>query len=150
MSFSAVRNVGTETPAFEAWRNSRAVARSLRTPNGFGTHWRVLMLLVAGTAFGSGDAVIAQQPGQLVPPIASAEALAFEVASVKLAAPADRTQGTLPVISRGRFEFGNVTLRTLMYYAYGTGLSTAMRVSGGPAWLKVMIRRYRCATFSNP
>jgi uncharacterized protein (TIGR03435 family) len=39
------------------------------------------------------------------------------------------------VISRGRLEFRNVTLRTLMYYVYGTGLSTAMSVSGGPDWM---------------
>jgi len=72
-----------------------------------------------------------------VPPIASADAppLKFEAASVKAAAPADRTVGTLPVISPGRLEFRNVTLRTLMYYAYGTGLSTAMSVSGGPDWM---------------
>jgi hypothetical protein len=50
-----------------------------------------------------------------VPPIASADApsLTFEVASVKAAAPADRRFGTLPVISRGRLEFRNVTLRAV-------------------------------------
>jgi uncharacterized protein (TIGR03435 family) len=61
--------------------------------------------------------------------------LTFEAATVKTAAPADPASGTLPAISRGRLEFRSVTLRTLMYYAYGTGLSTALNVSGGPDWM---------------
>jgi uncharacterized protein (TIGR03435 family) len=63
------------------------------------------------------------------------QSLKFEAATVKAAAPADRTSGTLPAISRGRLEFRSVTPRALMYYAYGTGLSTAMNVSGGPDWM---------------
>jgi hypothetical protein len=63
------------------------------------------------------------------------------VASVKAADPADRTSGTLPVISGGRLEFRNATPRTLMYYANGAGLSTAMSVSGGPEWMKSIQRR---------
>ena len=61
------------------------------------------IILVAASALGSGDAAWAQQPEPLVPPIASADAppLKFEAASVKAAAPADRTVGTLPVISPG-------------------------------------------------
>jgi len=63
------------------------------------------------------------------------QSVKFEAATVKAAVPTDPTTGTLPAISRGRLEFRNVTLRTLMYYAYGTGLSTAMNVSGGPDWM---------------
>jgi uncharacterized protein (TIGR03435 family) len=59
----------------------------------------------------------------------------LEAASVKLAAPGDQTLGTLPAISVGRLEFRNVTLRVMMYYSYGTGLRTAMNVSGGPDWM---------------
>jgi len=66
---------------------------------------------------------------------ASAQSLAFEAASVKPAAPNDRTSGTLPAVSRGRLEFRNVTLKILIYYAYGSGLSTDVNVSGGPEWI---------------
>jgi|HubBroStandDraft_1064217.scaffolds.fasta_scaffold83083_4 uncharacterized protein (TIGR03435 family) len=66
---------------------------------------------------------------------ASGQPLKFEVATVKLAAPADTTSGTAPATSPGRLEFRNVTLRVLIYWAYGSGLSTDMSVSGGPDWM---------------
>jgi hypothetical protein len=61
--------------------------------------------------------------------------LQFEVATVKPAAPNDRASGVMPSTSPGRIEFQNMTLRLLIYQAYGTGLSTAMSVSGGPDWM---------------
>lgn len=59
----------------------------------------------------------------------------FEVATVKPAAPNDTASGTLPTAMPGRIEYRNVTLRVLIYDAYGTGLSTALNVSGGPDWI---------------
>ena len=48
----------------------------------------------------------------------------FEVATVKPAAPKDSVSGVMPSASPGRIEFRNMTLRLLIYQAYGTGLST--------------------------
>lgn len=61
--------------------------------------------------------------------------LKFEVATVKPAAPNDSVSGVIPSSSPGRIEFRNMTLRLLIYQAYGSGLSTAMSVSGGPDWI---------------
>ncbi|HEX5227705.1 MAG TPA: TIGR03435 family protein [Bryobacteraceae bacterium] len=60
---------------------------------------------------------------------------AFEVATVKPAAPDDTVSGLQPSTTPGRMEFRNATLRLLIYWAYGTGMSTAMKVSGGPDWI---------------
>ena len=67
--------------------------------------------------------------------LAGAQQLKFEAATVKPAAPNDPPSGTLPNMSPGRLEFRNVTLKTMIYWAYGTGMSTAMNVSGGPDWI---------------
>ncbi len=61
--------------------------------------------------------------------------LKFEAATVKPAAANDATSGVMPSASPGRIEFRNMTLRLLVYQAYGSGLSTAMSVSGGPDWI---------------
>ena len=61
--------------------------------------------------------------------------LKFEVATVKPAVPNDSVSGVMPSPSPGRIEFRNMTLRLLIYQAYGSGLSTAMSVSGGPDWM---------------
>jgi uncharacterized protein (TIGR03435 family) len=63
------------------------------------------------------------------------QSLKFEVATVKPAAPNDSSSGVMPSASPGRIEFRNMTLRLLIYQAYGSGLSTAMSVSGGPDWM---------------
>lgn len=65
----------------------------------------------------------------------SGQPLKFDVATVKLAAAGDTVSGVMPSTSPGRIEFRNMTLRLLIYQAYGTGLSTAMSVSGGPNWI---------------
>jgi len=67
--------------------------------------------------------------------VASCQPLKFEVASVKPAASNDTDSGVRPSASPGRIEFRNMTLRLLIYQAYGTGLSTALSVSGGPDWM---------------
>jgi uncharacterized protein (TIGR03435 family) len=60
-------------------------------------------------------------------------ALKFEVATIKPAAP-DAAANRVVQNSPGRIAF-QMTLRNLIYYAYGNGLSTALRVSGGPDWI---------------
>jgi uncharacterized protein (TIGR03435 family) len=61
--------------------------------------------------------------------------VSFEVATVKPAAPNDAFSSTTPNVGPGRLEFRNATLRTMIYWAYGSGLSTAVNVSGGPDWI---------------
>ena len=65
----------------------------------------------------------------------SGQQLKFDVATVKPAAPNDSASGVMPSATPGRIQFRNITLRLLIYQAYGTGLSTAMSVSGGPDWM---------------
>lgn len=62
------------------------------------------------------------------------QSVKFEVATVKPASPDDTTTGTFPSTRPGRIEFRNMTLRTLVYWAYGSGLSSSMSVAGGPDW----------------
>ncbi len=75
----------------------------------------------------------------LVAVAAFGQPLKFEAATVKPAAPNassnDSASGVMPSASPGRIEFRNMTLRLLIYQAYGSGLSTAMSVSGGPDWI---------------
>lgn len=61
--------------------------------------------------------------------------LKFEVATIKPAAPNDSVSGAMPSASPGRIEYRNMTLQLLIYQAYGTGLSAALSVSGGPDWI---------------
>jgi len=63
---------------------------------------------------------------------------AFEVATVKLAAPEAVRVATLPApAGPNRLYVPNMTLTTLIYAAYGGGgLNTAMRVTGGPDWIR--------------
>src|SRR5262245_12882977 len=60
---------------------------------------------------------------------------AFEVASIKLAAPdAERNRVMQP--SPNRLQIPSMTLTALIYTAYGDGgLNTSMRVTGGPDWI---------------
>jgi uncharacterized protein (TIGR03435 family) len=60
-------------------------------------------------------------------------ALKFEVATIKPAPPDAAVNRVVPA-GPGRISF-QMTLRNLIYYAYGNGLSTALRVSGGPDWI---------------
>ena len=63
---------------------------------------------------------------------------AFEVATVKLAAPdAVRVVTLPPPAGPNRLYVPSMTLPTLIYAAYGDGgLNTAMRVTGGPDWVR--------------
>ncbi|MBZ5673581.1 MAG: TIGR03435 family protein [Acidobacteriia bacterium] len=60
-------------------------------------------------------------------------ALKFEVATIK-PAPPDAALNRVVQVDPSRISF-QMTLRNLVYYAYGNGLSTALRVSGGPDWI---------------
>jgi len=60
-------------------------------------------------------------------------ALKFEVATIK-PAPPDAALNRVVQVDPSRISF-QMTLRNLIYYAYGNGLSTALRVSGGPDWI---------------
>jgi uncharacterized protein (TIGR03435 family) len=67
--------------------------------------------------------------------VAFGQPLNFDAATIKPAAPNDSASGVMPSASPGRIEFRNMTLRLLIYQAYGSGLNTAMNVSGGPDWI---------------
>lgn len=60
--------------------------------------------------------------------------LAFEAATVKLAAP-DAVRNRVMPSSPNRLSIPGMTLRALIYAAYGDGgFNTSMRVTGGPDW----------------
>lgn len=63
---------------------------------------------------------------------------AFEVATVKLAPPDVARVVTLPPpAGPNRLSIPSMTLTTMIYAAYGGGgLNTAMRVTGGPDWIR--------------
>jgi uncharacterized protein (TIGR03435 family) len=61
---------------------------------------------------------------------------AFEVASVKLAAPDAVPRNQIVPASPGRLYIPSMSLAWLIYTAYGDGgFNTAMRVTGGPEWV---------------
>jgi len=61
--------------------------------------------------------------------------LAFEAATVKLAAP-DAVRNQVVPTSPNRLYIPSMTLTWLIYTAYGDGgFNTSMRVTGGPAWV---------------
>jgi uncharacterized protein (TIGR03435 family) len=82
-------------------------------------------------------AILAGPAGAKAPRDAQADKRpAFEVASVKLAAPDAVRSAVMPQpVSPNRLRIPSMTLVTLVYAAYGGGgLNTAMRVTGGPDW----------------
>src|SRR5688572_27003595 len=61
--------------------------------------------------------------------------LAFEAAAIKLAAP-DAVPNRMMPASPNRLHIPSMTLRALIYAAYGDGgFNTSMRVTGGPDWI---------------
>jgi len=61
--------------------------------------------------------------------------LAFEAATIKLAAP-DAVRNLVMPASRNRLRIPSMTLTALIYAAYGDGgFNTSMRVTGGPDWI---------------
>src|SRR4029079_17196739 len=66
---------------------------------------------------------------------AAEDRLAFEVATIKLAAP-DAVPNRVMPTSPNRLSIPSMTLTALIYAAYGDGgLNTSMRVTGGPDWI---------------
>src|SRR4051812_25033176 len=59
--------------------------------------------------------------------------LSFEVGSIRKATPGNVSNRTT-IVNPRRMTMQNINLTWLTYYAYGAGLSTAVRVAGGPAW----------------
>ena len=60
--------------------------------------------------------------------------LAFEVATIKLAAP-DAVRNQVVPAGPNRLYIPGMTLTALVYHAYGDGgFNTSMRVTGGPEW----------------
>src|SRR5688500_17531326 len=65
---------------------------------------------------------------------ASDVTVAFEAATIKLAAP-DAVRNQVTRTSPNRLFISSMTLTWLIYTAYGNGgFNTAMRVTGGPGW----------------
>jgi len=61
---------------------------------------------------------------------------AFEVATIKLAAPNAVPQNQAVRVSPPRLSIANMSLSWLIYTAYGDGgFNTSMRVTGGPDWV---------------
>jgi len=90
---------------------------------------------IAATALAAvAGAVDRQHPGT------SAEGrLAFEVATVKLAAAGAVGNQVIPS-SPDRLFIPGMTLTTLIYTAYGEGgMNTSLRVTGGPDWIKTTL-----------
>ncbi len=61
---------------------------------------------------------------------------AFEVATIKLAAPNAAPKNQALRVSPTRLSIPSMTLSWLIYAAYGDGgFNTSMRVTGGPDWV---------------
>jgi uncharacterized protein (TIGR03435 family) len=61
---------------------------------------------------------------------------AFEVATIKLAAPNAALSNRMNRVGPNRISIPAMTLLGLIYTAYGEGMGTSVNVSGGPGWLK--------------
>lgn len=62
------------------------------------------------------------------------EKSAFEVATIKLAAPNAAPKNQMVRVSPNRVSIPSMTLSWLIYTAYGEGMSTSTGVKGGPDW----------------
>ena len=80
----------------------------------------LMMFALAGT-------VAAQQP-------AAEKKRSFEVVSIRRAALSPFTGNRTTILNLRRITMQNINLVWLTYYAYGVGLGTAVRVTGGPDW----------------
>jgi uncharacterized protein (TIGR03435 family) len=59
----------------------------------------------------------------------------FEVATIKLADPNVPVRNQMIRISPNRMSIPSMTLSWMTYTAYGEGMNTSARVTGGPAWV---------------
>ena len=97
---------------------------------------RVSRSWIAGVFAVAGMALVAVSAAADPQRETSAEGrLAFEAATIKLAAP-DAVRNQITPTSPNRLYIPNMTLTALIYNAYGEGgLNTSMRVTGGPDWI---------------
>ena len=85
--------------------------------------------LLLATCFAVWAALLLAQGGREEKP-------AFEVATIKLAAPSAAPNNQVLQVSPTRISIPSMTLTALIYAAYGEGgLNTSMRVTGGPDWI---------------
>jgi len=80
----------------------------------------LMMVALVGT-------MVAQQP-------AAEKKASFEVVSIRRAAPGSAIRNLTTIVNPRRITMQNINLVWLTYYAYGVGLGTAVRVTGGPDW----------------
>ena len=93
-------------------------------------HRRALQVTVAAIALVTASA--AAGPQRETP---AEGRLAFEAATIKLAAP-DAVRNRVMPASPNRLYIPSMTLTALIYAAYGDGgFNTSMRVTGGPDWI---------------
>jgi len=83
--------------------------------------WLPAVLMLSASTFLAG-----QQP-------ATEKKLSFEIVSIRRAVPGTVVNRTT-ILNPRRITMQNINLVWLTYYAYGAGLSTAVRVTGGPDW----------------
>jgi uncharacterized protein (TIGR03435 family) len=102
---------------------------------------RKAVLLVAGVPLAVLLAVhgvpqlTAQQTAPVNPPAPRAEEkVAFEVATIKPAAPDAAPKYQMLRPSPDRISIPSMTLTWLIYTAYGEGMNTALPLRGGPEW----------------
>jgi len=62
-------------------------------------------------------------------------ALKFEVATIKLANPNAAARNQMLRTAPNRMSIPSMTLSWMIYTAYGEGMNTSARVTGGPAWV---------------
>jgi hypothetical protein len=85
------------------------------------------VLLIAGIVIVTVASVLAQnQP--------AAAQMAFEVATIKLAASDAAPKNQLLRVSPNRISIPSMTLSWLIYTAYGEGMNTSVGLRGGPEW----------------
>ena len=77
--------------------------------------------------FALAGSMAAQQP-------AAEKKLSFDVVSIRRAAPSPFAGNRTTIVNPRRITMQNINLVWLTYYAYGVGLGTAVRVTGGPDW----------------
>jgi uncharacterized protein (TIGR03435 family) len=93
---------------------------------------RAIAVLFAVAAVALATPPVAADADQQVP---AAGRLAFEAATIKLAAPDAERNRVMPT-SPNRLVIPSMTLTTLIYTAYGEGgMNTSVRVTGGPDWI---------------
>jgi uncharacterized protein (TIGR03435 family) len=93
---------------------------------------RAVAVLFAVAAIALATPPVAADAEQQVP---AAGRLAFEAATIKLAAPDAERNRVMPT-SPNRLFIPSMTLTTLIYTAYGEGgMNTSLRVTGGPDWI---------------